>query len=409
MVGALKCQCVQDIKNKSLGYYKVYNKNYTYINTKGKKETHQICHRFVKENLEMLAYNNALKYIIIIINVVIRTVIIKIMVYVGCDTESQYLSFVTNVVFVCQFFNTGFLPMLCTANLSGQIPAKFVKMFNLYGSDSDFNLNWFSNIGDTIVGSMVFNSYFPIGMEFLYWGIRSLKRALDRNGAPDGYQTKCVSIQQYVNIYAGSEYFMHFKYSAILNIVFLTFCFGPGMPLLLPIATISFFILFTLENYMLHYVNRTPPNYDNKLNDEFLEKIKWAPCYMLAFGYWMITNPQLQQSYTEMEPIGRKTEPFINQHYFIQWWNPHCAFVSGPGGVLLLAFYVFTFYYLLKKRILGAVKGAIESGCCKCKGLFLEDIEVNEDIDPYQNCLDEDDRSFTVQEELLLRAHGMQC
>lgn len=86
---------------------------------------------------------------------------------------------------------------------------------------------------------------------------------------------------------------MHFKYSGILNIVFLTFCFGPGMPLLLPIATASFFILYILENYMLHYVNKTPPNYDNKLNDEFLAKIKWAPCYMLAFGYWMITNPQL--------------------------------------------------------------------------------------------------------------------
>jgi len=87
---------------------------------------------------------------------------------------------------------------------------------------------------------------------------------------------------------------MHFKYSGILNIVFLTFCFGPGMPLLLPIATSSFLILYCLENYMLHYVNKTPPNYDNKLNDEFLLKIKWAPIYMLSFGYWMTTNPQLQ-------------------------------------------------------------------------------------------------------------------
>jgi len=76
--------------------------------------------------------------------------------------------------------------MLCTANLSGQIPHKFVKMFNLFGADSDFNSNWFSNIGDTIVGSMIFNSYFPVAMEFLWWAIRSLKRFLDKNGAPEG-------------------------------------------------------------------------------------------------------------------------------------------------------------------------------------------------------------------------------
>jgi hypothetical protein len=60
-----------------------------------------------------------------------------------------------------------------------------------------------------------------------------------------------------------------------------------------------------------------------------------------------------------MQPIGQKTDPFINQHYFYQWWNPHCAFVSGPGGVLLLAFYVFFFYYQLRERILGWVKSAI--------------------------------------------------
>lgn len=146
-------------------------------------------------------------------------------------------------------------------------------MFNFKGADSDFNVDWFSNIGDTIVGSMVFNTYFPVAMEVLYFGIRTIKRVLDKQGKEiDGtvYLTKCVSIQQYVDIFAGSQYFMHFKYSGILNIVFLTFCFGAGMPLLLPIATVSFLVLYMLENYMLHYVNKTPPNYDNKLNDEFL-------------------------------------------------------------------------------------------------------------------------------------------
>jgi hypothetical protein len=98
--------------------------------------------------------NNAIKYLIIIINYVIRTVVSLIMGYCGCDTESIKLQFVTNVVFVCQFFNTGVLPMLCTANLSGQLPAGFVKSLNMLGADSDFNAQWFMNIGATIVGAM---------------------------------------------------------------------------------------------------------------------------------------------------------------------------------------------------------------------------------------------------------------
>jgi len=71
-------------------------------------------------------------------------------------------------------------------------------MFNLKGGDSDFNDDWFANIGDTIVGSMVFNVFFPVVMEVLYFSIRSLKRILDSVGKEIDdvkYQTKCVSIQ----------------------------------------------------------------------------------------------------------------------------------------------------------------------------------------------------------------------
>lgn len=84
--------------------------------------------------------------------------------------------------------------MLCTSNLTGQIPAKFVNMFNLKGADSDFNVDWFASIGDTIVGSMVFNVYFPVAMEFINWFVRGLKRFLDQRGTAEGYETKCVSI-----------------------------------------------------------------------------------------------------------------------------------------------------------------------------------------------------------------------
>jgi len=235
--------------------------------------------------------NNAIKYIIIIINLVIKTVVIKIMNYVGCDTESTYLAFVTNVVFVCQFFNTGFLPVLCTANLTGQLPIKIVETLKFTGADSDFNEDWFSNIGETIVGSMKFNSVFPVVIEVINFMVRTAKRQWDQFNLKDNSKTKCVSMQQYVNIYAGSIYFMHFKYSGILNIVFLTFCFGTGLPLLMPIAFVSFFVLYMLETFMLHYVNITPPNYDEKLNTATLGKLQWAPLFMLAFGYWMLSNP----------------------------------------------------------------------------------------------------------------------
>lgn len=41
---------------------------------------------------------------------------------------------------------------------------------------------------------------------------------------------------------------------------------------------------------------------------------------------------------------------------------------------------------------------------------MLDDLEINEDIDKYTNCLDDDDKDWTVQEELNMRdCYGIKC
>jgi len=92
--------------------------------------------------------------------------------------------------------------MLCTANLEGQLPPKIVSAFGLNGDSSDFNQNWFTNIGDTIVGSLVFNILFPIVMEFGWFSMRLAKRLMDRTGDTDK-PSKSGTIQQYINKFSG--------------------------------------------------------------------------------------------------------------------------------------------------------------------------------------------------------------
>ncbi len=66
-------------------------------------------------------------------------------------------------------------------------------------------------------------------------------------------------------------YFMHYKYSSIMNIIFITFTFGAGLPLLFPIAAVSLLVIYSLEMFMLHYVYKQPPAYDEKLNKSVLK------------------------------------------------------------------------------------------------------------------------------------------
>jgi hypothetical protein len=79
--------------------------------------------------------------LIIVINMVIRMIVIEIINAVGCQTESEQMRYITDSVFICIFFNTGFLVMLCNANLENQGP-----MFKgFHGNDTDFNRNWFTS------------------------------------------------------------------------------------------------------------------------------------------------------------------------------------------------------------------------------------------------------------------------
>jgi hypothetical protein len=76
----------------------------------------------------------------------------------------------------------------------------------------------------------------------------------------------------------------------MLNIVFITMMFGAGMPILFPIAAFSFFSLYVVENYMLYYVYKEPPAYDEKLNLKVLQKLSYGPLFLVGFGYWMLSN-----------------------------------------------------------------------------------------------------------------------
>lgn len=62
--------------------------------------------------------------------------------------------------------------------------------------------------------------------------------------------------------------------------------YGSSMPILFPIATASLITLFCLEKFMLYYVFRAPPAYDEQLNNSVLVNLKYAPIFFLAFGYW---------------------------------------------------------------------------------------------------------------------------
>ena len=337
-----------------------------------------------------------LSNLIIFINVGIRMVIIEIIEAVGCQTESYQMSIITNSVFVCIFFNTGFLVMLCNANLLEQ--GSIFTIFN--GNDTDFNRNWFTSQGDTIVKSMVFNIWFPFAMEWANFCQRTTFRIMDWCSKQSGKKTAKTNIQQYINLYSGSKYLLHYRYSTILNVTFIAMMFGAGMPILFPIAAMSLSCFYCIEKFMLYYIFQQPPAYDERLNNSVLRILDKAPVFLLAFGYWLLTNLQLVEN-NYLEPKERKSDPFHSQHIWIKYWNPAEAFNSGPAGSLLIMLYVYILYLIFRTPISACYNSCFPKDSC-VSGFFTD-----EEIDLYQNCLDDDDKNWSLKEEENNLKYGM--
>jgi hypothetical protein len=115
---------------------------------------------------------------------------------------------------------------------------------------------------------MSINAIFPIIEWAMFLAMRIFFRWIDRGfkcGENKENPTKTKSIMQYVDLYAGPEFLMHFKYSAMLNIVFVTMMYGIALPILFLYAILGLTVLWVSEKLLFFYTYRLPPSYDASL------------------------------------------------------------------------------------------------------------------------------------------------
>ena len=140
---------------------------------------------------------------------------------------------------------------------------------------------------------MIFNIEWPIIEFFAFFFMRLAWRLLDRSICHSSWRTKAKTIQKYVDLYSGPEYFIHYKYSFIMNIVYITFMFGAGMPILFPIALASFIVLYIMERLLVAYSYRQPPMFDESLSKLCIKMLMAAPLLYFTVGFWMFNNIQI--------------------------------------------------------------------------------------------------------------------
>jgi hypothetical protein len=353
-------------------------------------DTENICATLASDKLGMLVNNQIVTISIVAINFILRLFIIKLIIYIGKDTESEQTRLIANGVFIVQFFNTALLLLMVNANLSEQ--GSFFKIFSREKGIPDFNSQWFNDIGTTLVGAMMFNVYWPVVEFFVFFGMRSTFRLMDRGFACRAAdKTKKTTIQQYVELYSGPVFFIHYKYSSILNITFVSMMYGLGLPVLFPIASLALLTLYCMEKLMLHYAYREPPMYDERLNKNALGILTWAPLLFLAFGSWMFASKQLFSN-EHLQVLEYSNSPRKAEHLITGVFSGYSYDGGNVSSPLIITFWILLILTLFRNIIYKALLTVLPF-------LHIGNFEIDEGLDNYFNTIDDEDRKWSIREE----------
>lgn len=226
---------------------------------------------------------------VVLINTILRLVFIKL---IKLTKENKYTKEAVSIfrsILVVTFFNYGILYLIAPWNFSEQ-GMKDGDFFS--GIYTDFTPQWYLDIGTLVAGTAVINMMSP-QIEFVFFaGLRLLKRMIDQKTCCpcNKRNSKSKTVWQFEKVYSGPEFVVHYRLAFIVNIIYVTFWFGPGMPLLFPVALAGLVVTYSSERLRMAYSYTKPPMYDSRLSQSTLSALRWAPVMYAIQAAWIFSN-----------------------------------------------------------------------------------------------------------------------
>lgn len=199
-----------------------------------------------------------------------------------------------------------------------------MKWIPLKGPFPDLTEQWYIIIAPSLIMTMMINAfyvYIDFGISF---ATSALFRALDQGFSTyfcckKEKTTKALTIQAYVNLYAGPQHSMAYRYSAILVTSWICLMYGVCMPIMFPIGALTYMNYYIADRFLVAYYFRRPPVYDEKLQRMSLTMMKYAPILMFFFGYWCLGNMQIFSN--TIEPLVNTGVPLTTEHTWLPAGN----------------------------------------------------------------------------------------
>jgi len=126
---------------------------------------------------------------------------------------------------------------------------------------------------------------------------------------------------------------MYVNYAVTMNTIFTTLLYGLALPVLFPIAMLTFINTYVIEKLCIAYFYKKPPVYDNVINTTALGLMRWAPLCFFAFGYWLMSNKQMFNNL--VSPFLYKNLPVQSDNNAMPWT------INGPAIPMFIALIIY--------------------------------------------------------------------
>ncbi|OMJ74974.1 hypothetical protein SteCoe_26002 [Stentor coeruleus] len=291
---------------------------------KGSKETLCYCNKQTYEDIynekkdicskytELLEISYTRKiftcFAIVVINYILDYLMYKLSEFERPKSRTGIKIKIFKKILMLMYLNTGVLTYLVNLTLP-------LTIFSLNDGYDDFTREWFTKVGGMLISLVAINIGSPhLFYLFFVYPYEILKRKCVKEENKSQYELN--------EIFLGPEFEISARIAQIFNVIFTSYTYSSGLPILNIFCLIFLVIIFFTDKFLLLRHYRKPPYYSEGL---YLSALKTLPiCIIIhsCISLWIYGNDELF-----------KIEPFTSAKIFSAYNEEINKRVLKPSGM----------------------------------------------------------------------------
>ena len=199
------------------------------------------------------------------------------------------------------------------------------------GDYNDFTVQWYFNIGASICLTLSLNIITPHISYLMHPIMGCMKKCCDRgcsstikkrpeNPANDEVNTKLLLQSELQELYTNPQIASFYVYAQLFTTLWSCLCFSAGLPILYPVACLSFLILYWVYKVLLVKYYAKTTQFDEDLPLKTVSFMKYAIIFHMVVAAFMFTNSAIFDEATDLKIIDQFNQ-YVQEIGFADWFE----------------------------------------------------------------------------------------